>query len=89
MDDLSGMARVNVSPKEAQRITIALGQQAQEAIAKDVAIALPKNPRSPHLRLHKPEKLAPQLDDPTLIAYISMDGVMVPTRGTRTNEKGE
>ena len=89
MDDLSGMARVSVSPKEAQRITIALGQQAQKAMAKDMAMAMPKNPRSPHLRLHKPEKLAPQLDDPTLIAYISMDGVMVPIRGLRINEKGK
>jgi len=78
MERLSG---VGVSPKEAQRITDAIGEWAQQKNREDVQRVLPRSKRSPHIRHRNPQALAEQVHDPAMMGYVLADGVMTPMRG--------
>lgn len=86
MEELQELARVQVSAKEAQRISLAVGKHVQQSIKEDVAQAIPRHRKCVHLRGRNPEALAPQQHTPTLTGYVSMDGVMVPMDSGRYEE---
>ena len=89
MEDLSGLARVSVSSKEAQRITISLGEQAEKMMEDDMARVLPRHKKCTHIQRRNPEAVGKQYQDPKLTGYVSMDGAMVPTAEMHKDEQGK
>jgi len=81
MEEFRDLAGVDVSVKEAQRITGELGEYAEDVMKADVEKVLWKDPHCAHLWHRNPEALAPQRHDPELTGYISMDGVMIHMKG--------
>lgn len=80
VDLLSRLARVEVSKKEAQRITLAVGEWLEQRVKQQVEKVFRPHAKVGHIVKCQPEAVGAQRCERGKTLYVLMDGVMTPMK---------